>query len=393
MVRPRYLPRLALFSSVGIFAAACGGSDVLDSPDARREASVADVSVGDSTSMAGDTGSAAMDVSLPDVRTDAAEAGARDAGVIDADAVRGDVATRDAAPDATLIDSSRLDAAEAGDARLDVANLDARLDVGILDAPLDVAPGDVGLPDADATPLDVGVPDADATPLDAGALDADARSDARDGAPSMNLLGSASTYAVLSGQTITITPAPPLTTIVGDVGVYPGTAIATLPPGQPTGGVVHLGDPTALQAQTDLTFAYNNLAGRACGSNRSTVDLGGLTLPPNVYCFDSSAGLTGALVLDALGDPNAVWVFQIGTALTTATNASVSVIGGGSPCNVYWQIGSSAVIGTGTAMVGNIVALTSISLVSSSTLLVGRALARNGAVTMDGNAVSAAACQ
>jgi hypothetical protein len=394
-----HLPRVALFSSVGIFAAACGGTDYLDSPDARPDpGTIADVSVGDSTSAvdARDSGSALIDVSVPGVGADSArndaEAGARDpdAGLRDADAALRDAAAalRDgdvAIIDATLIDAARLDAGdarEAGDARLDVAPIDARSDVGL---------PDVGLPDVDATLFDAGA--LDAADAEAAALDADARSEAEARAPLPNLLASASTYALLAGQTITITPGPPFTTIVGDVGVFPGTSILTMPTGQPAGGVVHAGDPAALQAQTDLTVAYNNLAGRACGSNRSNVDLGGLTLPPSVYCFDDSAGLTGPLVLDARGDPDATWIFKIGTALTTATGASVSVINGGSACNVYWQVGSSAIIGTGTAMAGNIVALTSISLVSSSTILVGRALARNGGVTMDANVVSAAACQ
>ena len=128
-------------------------------------------------------------------------------------------------------------------------------------------------------------------------------------------------------------------------------------------------------------------------NGRTGVDLGGKTLAPGVYCFpNTSAGITGNLVLDAQLNPNAVWVIQVGSTLTTATGATVSVINGGSACNVYWQIGSSATLGTGTKFVGNIVALTSITLVTGSSVLVGRTLARNGAVTLDGNAISAAAC-
>ena len=109
-------------------------------------------------------------------------------------------------------------------------------------------------------------------------------------------------------------------------------------------------------------------------------DLGGLTLVPGVYCFSSSALLTGTLTLDAQGDPNAQWVFQIGSTLTTATDSTVSIINGGANCNVYWQIGSSATIQTNNTFVGNILALTSITL--DGGILNGRALARNGAVTM-----------
>jgi type VI secretion system secreted protein VgrG len=182
--------------------------------------------------------------------------------------------------------------------------------------------------------------------------------------------------------------------IFGDVGVSPGSAIAILPDGQPIGGEVHAGDPVALQAQTDLTAAYNNLAGRPClpANNRTDVDLGGKTLAPGVYCFDSSAGITGDLVLDAQGNPNAEWVFQVGTTLTTATDSTVSVIGG-SGCNVYWQIGSSATLGTRTKLIGNIVAHDSITLVNGSTVLVGRTLARLASVNLDGSIVSATVCQ
>jgi len=138
------------------------------------------------------------------------------------------------------------------------------------------------------------------------------------------------------------------------------------------------------------------LAGMPClpANIRTGVDLGGKTLAPGVYCFpNTSAGITGDLVLDAQQDPNAVWVIQVGTTLTTGTGSTVSVINGGSACNVYWQIGSSATLGTGTQFVGNIVALTSISLVTGSTFLVGRTLARNGAVSLEGSTISAATCQ
>ncbi len=212
---------------------------------------------------------------------------------------------------------------------------------------------------------------------------------------SADLLGSARSFAVLAGSTLTITPSPPMTTIIGDVGVSPGTAIVTLPPGQPVGSVF-AGGPVALQAQADLTVAYNNLAAMPClpANVRTGVDLGGKTLAPGVYCFpNTSAGITGNLVLDAQQDPGAVWVIQVGSTLTTATGATVSVINGGSACNVYWQIGSSATLGTGTQFVGNIVALTSISLVTGSTVLVGRTLARNGAVSLEGSTISAASCQ
>jgi hypothetical protein len=198
-------------------------------------------------------------------------------------------------------------------------------------------------------------------------------------------LGSAATFTILGGVTVTNTGAT--TTITGDVGVSPGNAITGIPPGQPTSGSIHAGDATAATAQGDLTTAYNDLAGRACGTNLTSQDLGGMTLAPGVYCFNSSAALTGTLTFDGQGDANAVFVIQIGSTLTTASSAAVDLIGNAEAQNVYWQVGSSATLGTGTAFAGNIVALQSITLTTGASLS-GRALARNGAVTLDTNAIT-----
>jgi hypothetical protein len=198
-------------------------------------------------------------------------------------------------------------------------------------------------------------------------------------------LGSANTFAMLAGSTGTNTGAT--TTIEGDVGVSPGTAITGIPAGQPTGGAIHAGDAVAATAQSDLTVAYNDLAGRPCGTNLTSQDLGGMTLAPGVYCFITSAQLTGTFTFNGQGNPNAVFVIQIGSTLTTASNAAVDLIGGARAQNVFWQIGSSATLGTGTAFMGNIVALQSINLNTGASLK-GRALARNGAVTLDTNAVT-----
>jgi hypothetical protein len=254
--------------------------------------------------------------------------------------------------------------------------------------------GGTGTSDAHMASHPDGGEDPDTGPAGKSDAKEDAKADEDGGAGSADLLASAKKFAVLAGSDVTITPPPAMTVIIGDVGVSPGTSVATLPPGQPV-GTVYAGDPVALQAEGDLTTAYNTLAAMPClpANNRTSVDLGGKTLAPGVYCFDTSAGLTGDLVLDAQLDPNATWVVQIGSTLTTATDATVSVINGGSACNVYWQIGSSATLGTGTQFLGNIVAATSITLVSGSTVAVGRTLARNGAVTMDHNTVSAKACQ
>lgn len=201
-------------------------------------------------------------------------------------------------------------------------------------------------------------------------------------------LGTAQSFAVLGASTVTNTGP---TIITGDLGVSPGNAITGFPPGIVNGGAIHAADAVALQAQNDVTTAYNALTSQPCTATLTGQDLGGKTLVPGVYCYASSAQLTGTLTLDAQGNPNAVFIFKIGSTLTTASGAIVQVINGGSPCNVYWQVGSSATLGTTTRFVGNILALASISLTTGSTVT-GRALARTAAVTMDTNRVSFAAC-
>lgn len=198
-------------------------------------------------------------------------------------------------------------------------------------------------------------------------------------------LGSAQSFGVLGGSTVTNTGA---TTVNGNVGVAPGTAVTGFPPGVVVGGAIHSNDAVAQQAQNDLTTAYNNIAATPCTVDLTGQDLGGLTLTPGVYCFASSAQLTGALALDALGNPNALFLFKIGSTLTTASGSTVSVINGGTACNnVFWQVGSSATIGTGSSFAGDILALTSITLTTGANTT-GRALARNGAVTLDTNNVN-----
>ncbi|MEO7004855.1 MAG: ice-binding family protein, partial [Acidobacteriaceae bacterium] len=202
-------------------------------------------------------------------------------------------------------------------------------------------------------------------------------------------LGTAQSFAVLGASTVTNTGP---SVITGDLGVSPGTAVTGFPPGTVVGGSIHAADAVALQAQADNTNAYNVLAGEACNTTYGVpTDIGGMTLTSGVYCFASSAGLTGTVTLDAQGDPNAVFIFKIGSTLITASNANVLLINGASACNVFWQVGSSATLGTGTTFVGNILALTSITLTTNATLS-GRALAQNGAVTLDSNIVSVSSC-
>jgi hypothetical protein len=198
-------------------------------------------------------------------------------------------------------------------------------------------------------------------------------------------LGTADPFAVLAGQTVTNTGAA---NVHGNLGVWPGTSITGFPPGIVTGGTIHNSDAVAMQAQSDLTTAYNFAAGEVCNVNLTGQDLGGLTLTPGTYCFTSSAQLTGTLTLNAQGDPNAVFVFQIGSTLMTASSSSVVFTNSGQGDSVFWQVGSSATLGTTTAFAGNILALTSISLNTGANIQCGRALARNGAVTMDTNNVS-----
>ncbi len=204
------------------------------------------------------------------------------------------------------------------------------------------------------------------------------------------VLGTAQSFLVLGGAAVTNTGTTTLTG--GSLGVSPGTAISGFPPGIVVPpGAIHAADAVAAQAQSDATTAYSTLAGQARTATLTGQDLGGKTLLPGVYFFATSAQLTGALTLDAKGDASAVFVFQIGSTLTTASNASVLLINGASPCNVYWQVGSSATLGTGTRFVGNLLALTSIA-VNTGTTVSGRALALNGATTLNTNTFSSGGC-
>lgn len=203
-------------------------------------------------------------------------------------------------------------------------------------------------------------------------------------------LGTAQRFAVLGASTVTNTGP---SVIGGDVGVFPGTGIFGFPPGIVTPpGTIHAGDAVAAQAQNDLTTSFNVLAGLAPTQNLSGQNLGGLTLLPGVYNFSSAAQLNGTLTLNAQGDPDALFVFKIGGTFTTASNSSVALINGGNDCNIFFQVGSGATLGTNTAFKGNILALTSITLNTGASILSGRALARNGAVTLDTNRISSAGC-
>ena len=199
-------------------------------------------------------------------------------------------------------------------------------------------------------------------------------------------LGTADSYAVLSGSAVTNTGP---STVNGDLGVSPGTALTGFPPGT-INGATHVADAAAAQAKADLTVAYDDAAGRTPASTVSG-DLGNRTLAPGVYESGSSLGLTGTLTLDGANDPNAVFILKAGSSLTTASGSRVALINGAQACNVFWQIGSSATLGTSSVFAGNIIALTSISMNDGVTVS-GRALARNGAVTLINDTISAAHC-
>lgn len=205
-------------------------------------------------------------------------------------------------------------------------------------------------------------------------------------------LGTVANFAVLGGSTVTNTgPTVIIGTpsLPGHVGVSPGAAITGFPPGIVTPpGAIHAADAVAGQAQVDLTIAYNNLVGRTTTVNLTGQNLGGLTLVPGVYNFDASAQLTGTLTLNALGNPNAVFIINIGSSLTTASASSVLLINGAQGGNVFWRVGSSATLGTTTSFAGDILAQASITLNTGASITCGAAWARTGAVTLDTNTIS-----
>jgi Ice-binding-like len=203
-------------------------------------------------------------------------------------------------------------------------------------------------------------------------------------------LATAQPFVVLSGAGVTNTGPSVLN---GDLGVSPGTSLTGFGLPAVVNGATHANDAVAAQAQSDLTTAYNVAAGQPVppGNDLTGTDLGGRTLTAGAYGFSSSAGLTGQLTLDAQGNPNAQFVFVIGTTLTTATASSVVLTNGASPCNVYWKVGSSATLGTSTSFEGNLMALQTVSLNSSVTVL-GRVLARNGEVTLINDVLGTPQC-
>jgi len=186
----------------------------------------------------------------------------------------------------------------------------------------------------------------------------------------------------MAGSTVTSTGG---STVNGDLGISPGLTLT----GAPTvNGTTHLADPIAAQAQLDLTVAYNDAAGRTVGAITVAGNLGGQTLAPGLYKSTSSLEISsGDLTLDAQGDANAVFIFQMGSTLTTTAGRQVILSGGAKAANIFWQVGSSATLGTTSVMKGTILTLTSITVTTGATVE-GRLLARNGAVTLDSNTIT-----
>ncbi len=193
-------------------------------------------------------------------------------------------------------------------------------------------------------------------------------------------------FSVLAGSTVTNTGS---TTVSGDVGLSPGTSVTGFPPGL-VGGTMHIADGAASLAQAALTAGYIDAAGRA-GGTAVTGDLVGKTLTTGVYTSTSSLANSGDLTLDAQGNPDAVFIFQIASTLTTGSGSKIILANGAKACNVFWQVGSSATLGTNSVFKGNILALTSITI-TTGVNLEGRALARNGAVTLDTDVITGCSC-
>ena len=198
-------------------------------------------------------------------------------------------------------------------------------------------------------------------------------------------LGTAAPFSVLGGSTVTNTGP---TTMFGDLGLSPGSSVTGAPH---VLGQTHVDDAVAIAAKNDLTTAYNDAASRPSSGSAGT-DLAGQVFLPGVRTASSSLLLSsGSVTLDAQGNPDAVFIFQIGSTLITGSNTSVSLINGAQACNVFWQVGSSATLGTGTSFVGTVMSLASITANTAATIH-GRLLARNGAVTLDTNTITTSNC-
>jgi hypothetical protein len=364
--RPRRAAGLAVVPLAILLAAACGGSDTIDTADGSAlEDALPDASGTDSTVL--DSGSQDADAALQDAENGSSDA---DAASTDADAAAIDARDLDSAlPEAGLEDGDATSPdGEAGDSGPDATSLDAELD------------GDVVL-EADAAL------DGDAAAFDSGTSGL------------LVSLGTADPFVVLGGATITNADVGVTKTVLlGDIGTT-GPAIVGLtgPPTQPS-GTTDINDARAMKALLDVGTAYTSLAGEPCSPAHSLtgLDLGGMTLVPGVYCFTSSASQTAAttLTFDAQGDPDAVWVIQVKSELTIGDHAAAVVIGGppALACRIFWAMGTEAVIGDNTQFLGNVIASSTTVMLTAASLSPGRAFGITAGVTLLGNSISAAAC-
>jgi hypothetical protein len=332
------LKNLALTLALAILPA-CGNSGGISKPDA-RDAHGSDTS---------DAPAMGTDVAGPDVG--ATEVGAHDTGATVDTGAHDTTATLDTG---ATVDTGAHDTT-------------ATLDTG--------ATVDTGAHDTAAT-VDTGAA------VDTGT--ADAGSDANLACAQTRVaLGAATSFVVLGGSTVTNTG---LTVVTGDLGVSPGTAVTGFGPGTVV-GVQHANDPTAAQAEADLTTAYNDAAGRTLCPVAVAGNLGGQTLAPGLYKSTGSLEISsGDLTLDARGDGNAVFIFQMASTLTTSAGRQVILSGGARSTNVFWQVGTSATLGTTSSFQGTVMADQSITLATGATLN-GRVLARIAAVNLDTNAI------
>jgi hypothetical protein len=205
-------------------------------------------------------------------------------------------------------------------------------------------------------------------------------------------MGTAESFAVIGSSTVTNTGP---SVVDGDLGLHPGTSVTGFDdPGGPgtVTGEIHAGDAVALQAKTDAAAAYGALDSQACDQNLTGTDLGGLTLTPGVYCFDAAAQLTGTLTLDALGDPDAVFIFRVASALTTAPNSSVVFLDDFESCNVFWQVGTAATLDTGTDFVGTLITFTETIALGEGATVSGRLISLGAAVTLINNVITMPVC-
>jgi hypothetical protein len=332
----------------------------------------------------GNTDVLSPDFAIPDdARADSAGLDTGNTDVGNRDSLNTDIFVSDA----QIIDGGKLDASITDVRIVDVPIIDVSInDVPILDVPI------IDVPIIEVPIIDVSiieVPIIDVAIIDTANKDTTGTEAANTVAETSAcrqapvVLGSVANFVVLAGSTVTSTGP---TSVTGDLGVSPGTAVTGFPPGTVV-GAQHAGDPIAAQGVADLTIAYNDAAGRTLCAVTVAGNLGGQTLTPGLYKSTSSLAISsGDLTLDAQGDSTAIFIFQMASTLTTTSGRQVILSGGAKSTNVFWQVGTSATLGSTTAFQGTVMADQAITLNTGATLN-GRALARIAGVTLDSNTI------